>query len=277
MFIVVLMIGFLSFNKAEFSLPVMLILMLAIVGELLMHSATNILNDVYDFYKGIDSPDLATLRYNFVFDKEVGPRRAQSISLVFFLSSAALGVAVAVLGRPLAILLGLLGIFFGYFYSAPPLELKYRALGDLAVIVSMLLLTLTGYYLASGSLSLKGLAVGIPMAFIIDDVLMANNIRDLGRDSKRAKTLATVLGPELSKAIYYVFMSVAYVVQAALVVLGILPPETLLSLLSLPLLFSIARKVKSTKSWLQIDMMTANLAIVFGLFEIMGLILHMTL
>ncbi len=124
---------------------------------------------------------------------------------------------------------------------------------------------------------MKGLAVGIPMAFIIDDVLMANNIRDLGRDSKRAKTLATVLGPELSKAIYYVFMSVAYAVQAALVVLGVLPPETLLSLLSLPLLFSIARKVKSTKSWLQIDVMTANLAIVFGLFEIMGLILRMAL
>jgi 1,4-dihydroxy-2-naphthoate octaprenyltransferase len=160
MFIVVLMIGFLSFNKAKFSLPVILILMLAIVGELLMHSATNILNDVYDFYKGIDGPDSATLRYNFVFDKEVGPRRAQSISLAFFLFSAALGVAVAVLGRPLAILLGLFGIFFGYFYSAPPLELKYRALGDLAVIGSMLLLTLTGYYLASSSLSLKGLAVG---------------------------------------------------------------------------------------------------------------------
>lgn len=277
MLIVVLMIGFLSSNEVRFSLITTLILLLAITGELLMHSATNILNDVYDFYKGIDSPELATVRYDFVFDKEVGPRRAQAISLAFFLSSLALGIAVAALGRPLAILLGLLGIFLGYFYSAPPLELKYRALGDVAVVASMLLLAITGYYLASGSLSLKGLAVGVPMALIIDDVLMANNIRDLDRDSKRAKTLATALGLKLSETIYYAFIAVAYAAQAALVALGALPPEALLSLLSLPLLFLIARKIETTGSWLQIDVMTANLAIAFGLLEIIGLSLHMVL
>jgi 1,4-dihydroxy-2-naphthoate octaprenyltransferase len=271
-YVITLVIGFVAFSGRVRSLA-LVVLAVAALGELLIHSATNVINDVYDFYHGIDDPSVSSMRYHMAYDKDIGPSGARKVSLAMFLASIPLGVIVAVLGRPLAILLGLIGIAIGYFYTAPPLSLKYRGLGDVGVMAAGLLLSETGYYLASGSLSIKGLLVGVPISLLIDDVLLANNIRDISKDSSRgAKTVATMLGPKRASRLYFLFLALAYIIQAALAATSFLSLYSLASLLSVPLAFKINEKLKHDSSWLGIDVMTANLAMAFGLLEVVGLV-----
>jgi len=184
----------------------------------------------------------------------------------------ALGLVVALLGRPLALVLGIIGAVLGYTYSGPP-GLKYRALGDVPVMLATVLLTLTGYYIASGELALRGLLVGLPLALLIDDVLMANNIRDLERDRRAGvKTLATVIGARAAKLLYFTFLSAAYAIEVALAVLRVLPLWSLLSLASASLLMGIVKEALREPSWKGMDVATANLATLFGLLEAVGLL-----
>jgi len=269
---ITLVVGFLTYNVFTLSAKVVLALLIAVIGELFIHSATNVINDVYDFRRGIDDKEVASIRYHFAYDPEIGHLGAYRLSLTFLAVALALGLVVALLGRPLALLLGIIGAVMGYTYSGPP-GLKYRALGDVPVMLATVLLTLTGYYIASGELALRGLLVGLPLALLIDDVLMANNIRDLERDGRAGvKTLVTVIGARAAKLLYFTFLSAAYVIEVALAVLRVLPLWSLLSLASASLLMGIVKEALREPSWKGMDVATANLATLFGLLEAVGLL-----
>ncbi len=280
MFVLVLMIGFLlGLEKSRAqgnSLGYLaLIAALATIGELFMHSGTNIINDYYDYYIGIDTPEYVNnvmKRYHMAFDPLIGPVKMYEISIAMFISSGMIGVIIALLGRPLALALGVAGILLGYFYSAPPVKAKYRGLGDLFVILSMLILEVTGYYLSTGRLSSQQIIVGLPLAMLIDNVLLANNIRDLGRDSAAGvKTLALYLGDKASRFLYVSFEAAAYLVELAGVVIRVLPLTSLITLATLPLAYTLGKDAL-TSDLVGLDVKSAKLVLIFGVLSIIAII-----
>ena len=77
----------------------------------------------------------------------------------------------------------LLGNLLGWFYSAPPLRLAYRGLGELAMIISVgLLIPGSGFVVTSGQMNLDGLPFSAPMMLYGLAFIIAVEIPDMESD-----------------------------------------------------------------------------------------------
>ena len=117
--------GALAATDGRFSWPPFL---LALVGGVLLHSGTNIINEVFDVRKGIDTI--------------TSPRASHAVLKGRLTERGACGWPMprssrspcyrrrpdVVRGWPI-VALGLIGLAGGYFYTAPPFPFKYHALG----------------------------------------------------------------------------------------------------------------------------------------------------
>ena len=100
------------------------------------------------------------------------------------------------------LLLGLIGVPLAYGYTAPPLKLAYRGLGELNVFVLMgPLMVLGGFLVHRAAGSRVALTASLPIGCLVAAILHANNLRDLDDDRALGKqTLATIVGPGWAKA-----------------------------------------------------------------------------
>jgi len=142
MFIATYLIG-IFFGMIYFkslNINIIFLIVLGAIGELFLHMMTNIINDYYDYIKKIDMlNNMQEKRFHLVLHTKLKPEEVKNIALILGGIAIFIGVIIAILGRPLAFLLGFIGFLIGIEYSAPPLYLKYKALGDFSVIISMLI------------------------------------------------------------------------------------------------------------------------------------------
>lgn len=214
---------------------------LTLIGCVLVHIGTNMVNDIFDYEKGIDKAD-----------KELGIPHGGSmvislgyVSMDYMKKGAVISLLIAFLiGVYLytqsgiwILYLSLFGLLSAIFYTAKPIALKYKALGDIQVILSFGLgMTLGAYIVQTGTFSYLPLIFSIPLGLLIDAILHSNNIRDINFDGKfGVKTLPILIGEKLSVKFYYFLILGAYICVIIFVALKMLPSFALLSLVTLPL------------------------------------------
>ncbi|BCS93323.1 MAG: 1,4-dihydroxy-2-naphthoate octaprenyltransferase [Metallosphaera javensis (ex Sakai et al. 2022)] len=202
---------------------------LVLLGTVLLNASVNVLNDYFDYVRGIDTRENTGYRVHPIIHGVLSQR--DTLILGIALGVVGLGTAIYLtLYRPLALPLGLLGVLLLYMYNGPPFNLKHRALGEILVFVTYDLIVLGGYYISTGTISMAGILDGIPLALPIAGVLMVNNLRDIESDrGKGAKTLA-ILYPDLSRRLYVAFMTCPYLALASLVAVKLLPISAIISL-----------------------------------------------
>jgi 1,4-dihydroxy-2-naphthoate octaprenyltransferase len=111
------------------------------------------------------------------------PAMGVSIALIF--CSLALGILFQVRYSipPWFLGLVLLGNLLGWFYSAPPLRLAYRGLGEVStVLIAGLLVPAMGYLVTRGSLNAAGLLLTIPLVLYALAFILAVEIPDMEAD-----------------------------------------------------------------------------------------------
>ena len=164
---------------------------------ILLQGGTNVLNDAEDALTGAD--DHAGAGSSLSMKRGwIDPAQARLIALGTFGAAAALGVGIA-LGahRPGLLWLGLVAMAVGWAYTAPPLRLAYRPLGEAASGLPMGLGIVWGTAAAQTS-SVPNAAwwAGGALALLTAGILHANNARDRVHDAMVGKrTLATRLSP----------------------------------------------------------------------------------
>jgi 1,4-dihydroxy-2-naphthoate octaprenyltransferase len=266
--------GALAWFDGKFNLGLYL---LALLGGVLLHIGTNVVNEVYDVRQGIDtitSPRAshAVLKGRFT------ERGALGLAFIAFAAAVAVGVAlIAFRGWPI-VALGLIGLAAGYFYTAPPFQLKFHALALPLVFLMMgPLMTLGGYYAVSGDWSPVALVLSIPIGFLVTAILHGNEWRDIREDTRAGiTTLSAKVGREWAHYGYLSLTIGAYVVLALAVVFEVLPPATLLTILSLPFLVIVVRSAElgatgQARAIAMIDLQTARLHAAFGILLVIGL------
>ncbi len=125
----------------------------------------------------------------------LGPRVAWTAALV--LGSCALGsswfVASHVTDAPLVLPLSLLIIALSWAYSAPPLRLLSRGLGELTTALVVTLLTpLLGYYLQSGELRWLPVLACLPLCGLQFAMLLTIELPDAAADAALGKRTLVV-------------------------------------------------------------------------------------
>lgn len=268
--------GALAFADGLFNLPLFL---LALIGGVLLHIGTNVTNEIYDVRKGIDT--ITSPRASHAILKgRIGERSAYAFALVAFALAALVGLGlIAARGWPI-VALGVAGLAGGYFYTAPPFEYKFRALGlPLVFLLMGPLMTVGSYYAVTGAWSPVALVLSLPIGLLVAAILHGNEWRDIREDTRAGIiTLSSRIGRQWAHYGYLGLTLGAYMVLALAVVADALPPSTLLAILSLPLLVVVVRAAElgasgQARALAMIDLQTARLHAAFGLLLVAGVAL----
>jgi 1,4-dihydroxy-2-naphthoate octaprenyltransferase len=255
----------------------------ALFASVLLHIGTNVTNEIFDVRRGVDT--ITSPRASHAILKgRIRDREAFVVVGVAFLIAALLGVYLIIeRGWPIAAL-GLIALVGGWGYTAPPLQYKYRTIGLPLVFMLMgPLMVMGGYYAVTGLWSWQALALSVPVGLLVTAILHGNEWRDITDDARMGSaTLSIRYG---RKAAYYGYISLvvgAYMALSVSVLLGWLPPASLLAMLSMPLLVRQLRDAElgvagQQRAIAKIDLETAQLHAAFGLLMVLGLLLPLVI
>jgi len=251
----------------------------SLLGAVFLHAGTNIVNEVYDVRKGVDSITSPRASHAIVKGR-MTERTALTIAGTAFALAIVVGLYLIWLRGPAIIVLGGLGLIGGWGYTAPPLEYKNRALGVPIVFLLMGPLMVEGSYFAvSGEWSLTALVLSIPVGLLVAAILHGNEWRDIREDSRAGiSTLSARMGRKWAHYGYVGLVLGAYIVLALSVIANILPAWTMLAILSLPFLAQVIRSAElgatgQPRAIAMIDLQTARLHLAFGSLLVLGLVL----
>jgi 1,4-dihydroxy-2-naphthoate octaprenyltransferase len=251
----------------------------ALFGAVFLHAGTNVVNEVYDVRKGVDT--IASPRASHAIVKgRISERAALILAGVAFALAVVVGVYLIWLRGPAIVGLGLLGLIGGWGYTAPPLEYKNRGLGVPLVFLLMGPLMVEGAYFAvSGTWSTTALVLSIPVGLLVAAILHGNEWRDIREDSRAGiSTLSGRIGRRWAHYGYVGLVLGAYMVLALSVIADVLPAWTMLAILSLPFLAQVIRSAElgatgQARAIAMIDLQTARLHLAFGSLLVLGLVL----
>lgn len=215
---------------------------ITMLAALFYHAGMNVLNDYFDYKNGADSLNKSPLTpfaggSRFIQNGILTPRETLALGAMLIIAGSAAGIYLALVTSPLLFLIGLIGLASGYFYSAPPLFLAGRGLGELAVGLNFGLLTVAGAYLVqTGTITAYAVAISLPLTFLIAAILYINQFPDYESDMAAGKrNLVVRLGPERARAGLAIFFLLTYGSIIAGVLSGVLPGASLIALLTMPL------------------------------------------
>ncbi|TME84725.1 MAG: LLM class flavin-dependent oxidoreductase [Chloroflexi bacterium] len=250
----------------------------ALLGALGLHIGTNVINEIYDVRHGIDS--ITSPRMSMAILKgRINERDAFVVAWSGFILALLMGIFLILhRGWPI-VLLGLIGFIGGYFYTAPPFQYKYRALGLPLVFLLMGPLMVVGaYYAVTGTFDPNLLIVSLPVGLLVTAILHGNEWRDVAEDTRHGfTTFSAQVGREAAHWVYVMLVLGAYVAVGLAVMVGALPTLALLTLFSLPLMAWILRDAERgaeghLRAIAMIDLMTARLHSAFGVLLLVGLV-----
>jgi 1,4-dihydroxy-2-naphthoate octaprenyltransferase len=252
--------------------------LLALLGAVLLHAGTNIVNEVYDVRKGIDSITSPRASHAIVKGR-MRERTALVIAGTAFALAVLVGIALVALRGSAIIALGVLGLVGGWGYTAPPLEYKNRALGVPIVFLLMGPLMVEGAYFAvSGRWSATAIVLSIPVGLLVAAILHGNEWRDIREDTRAGiSTMSARIGRRWAHYGYVALVIGAYMALAIAVIARALPAWSLLAILSLPFLVQVIRSAElgasgQARAISMIDLQTARLHLAFGSLVVLGLV-----
>jgi 1,4-dihydroxy-2-naphthoate octaprenyltransferase len=218
-------------------------LTLAIIGILLAHTANNLMNDLFDTQTGLDSNTYPRALYapHPVLSGLVSRRTlAVAIGLVNLADLAILIVLTWARGWPV-LAFALSGFILSVAYTAPPVRLKKRGLGEPDVLVVWGPLMVCGtYYSAVGHVGWDVLLASLAYGLLCTTVLMGKHTDKIPFDEPLGiRTLPVIVGEARARALTLAMMVGFYLLVAAAVLAQAMPWPALLVVLALPRLVKV--------------------------------------
>jgi len=215
--------------------------LLALLGVVFVHAGTNLANDYFDYRSGADDANKEFTPFNggsrVIQEGLISPKGIYKGSLSFFALAVLVGLyLVWVCGWELLVI-GTAGLLSGYFYTASPIRLGYRGLGELLVGLNCgPLVVLGASSVQAQSVSWEALAASIPVGFLIAAVLYINQFPDYHADRMAGKnTVIVMMGKERAIKGFYFLLVSSYIVTILGIAAEIIPLPAILSLITLPL------------------------------------------
>lgn len=256
------------------------VLIASAAGAALLHMGGNLLNDYFDFRKGVDRrmegdenrPGRLLVR------AELLPRDVLAEGIVCLALAAGIGAGLTWRCGMGIVWFGLAGAVGAYAYTGPPLHLKYRAMGEAVIFVVFGPLLLTGAAWAqTQQWEWAAFLASIPVGLATTAILVANNCRDRDEDSVAGiRTIGDLAGGRFARGLYVALVLAAPLGLAVLGALGFFgvpgagPRGLLAAPLALALIAGPARAVAAGRRIPDIDAQTARFETVLLLLAIVA-------
>ncbi len=236
---------------------------------LLMHAAANVLNDYHDALSGADQANQQGLfpftgGSRFIQNGVVTVAQTRELVLALMLIVVPLGLLFAIYTGGGLLALGVLGLLFGWAYSAPPLALMTRGLGELTVGFTWFLVVVGADYVQRGNFVAMPFSAALSYGVLIANILVINAFPDALADAQVGKsTLVVLMGRRATAFIYLglVLFAHALALTVSAWSLASLP----LSLIAAFLLFTNHAQIHNAASLKSAIVLTIAASVVHGL------------
>ena len=228
---------------------------LVLLTGLLLQVAVNLVNDTPD----LQIPGLETSVKQAI-------RRNATIGWGVMLLAIVLGLyMVSVRGWPLLVL-GLVGVAGAWGYTGGKVNYKQRGLGILLVFLLMGVLLIGGsYYVLTGVYTLEVLLLSLPFSLLSSLLLLSNELRDYEADREAGiRTLIVRIGYRSGVKLYYLLVSLVYLVSALLYWMQMLPGIVMLLVTSIALVGPINLLTANESQRHRLTPLTGRFYLLFG-------------
>ncbi len=213
---------------------------LALIATLCLHAGTNMINDYFDYRSGCDLHPLYE-EFSAPFfggsrllpERILKPKDVFVAALLSFGLGGTLGVFLAFEVGWVVILIGLIGVLSGYFYT----KLASQGVGEFFVFLNAGPLVVMGsYYVQAQTLTIQPIIASLPIGLLIASVLWINEVPDSSADRTAGKnTLVVRLGKKKAIDVYATLMIAPYAIVGLGVTLNLIPTGSLVTFLAVPM------------------------------------------
>ncbi len=126
--------------------------LLTLIGGVCIHLGANIANDYWDYRQGSDNINVEYIRpftggSRMIQQGLLSPREVLTGSIIFFSLGAIIGLYLAFTRGFIILVIGVLGVFLAFFYTAPPFKFVSRGIGETVIGICFGLLLTLGFTL----------------------------------------------------------------------------------------------------------------------------------
>ena len=208
---------------------------LTLMFALIAHAGANVINDYYDALNGCDVAESdritpftggsQTIQNGFLSQKTMA-----IFGYLLLLSVIPAGIWLTLNSGLGLLVIGTFGLLIGWAYSAPPLKLQSRGLGEWAITAGWLLVVMGSDYVQRHAFSVTPIAVGLGYSLLVANILFINQFPDVRADTTAHKrTLVVRLGTRHARWGYLIILLLCYGWIWMAVALRLLPMYALLA------------------------------------------------
>jgi 1,4-dihydroxy-2-naphthoate polyprenyltransferase len=226
--------------------------LLTVIGGACIHLGLNVANDVFDTTSGADEANVNPTQFSggsrVVLYGLLSLRTIALMSLGFYAAGIAIGVGLAAARGWDLLWLGVAGALLSFFYTAPPLRLVHRGLGEIVVALGFgPIMALGAYFVQAQEYDLEPLLASIPVGILIALVLYVNEVPDRPADAAAGKrTLPVRLSKDVIVNGYAAAVAVAFGLIVVFAVGGWIVRPAIIALAAAPLALPVYRALKSS-------------------------------
>ena len=166
---------------------------LFLLACLLIQAATNLFNEYYDYKHGLDKIDSEGISGSIV-KGNLSPREVMVGALVLYALAFILGLILTFMTSFYVLLVGLVCMLAGYFYTGGKYPIAYSPFGEVVsgFFMGTIIISLS-FYFQTGYVNADIIVVSLPLFIMIGAILLANNIRDLDNDKESGRRTYAIL------------------------------------------------------------------------------------
>ena len=222
---------------------------------LMIHLATNLANDYFEYFQGTDAGD-SIGGSRVVQEGKISLSELRGALLFLYIGGflSASGY-MTLAGMWVLSPFVAMSLFSSIFYTAPPIRYGYHGLGEFFVGLNMgPVIVLGTYWIMRGIPSMDALYVSLPIGLMVAAILYYQSMPDMETDKAAGKITLTVrLGRRGAFRVLVLQWLVLYLLILSLAGAQILSPFALLSLLTFPILVRLLRIIPGIDDWQELD------------------------
>lgn len=206
-------------------------------GVIALHASVDLLNDYWDYKRGIDT---ITKRTKFSGGTGVlpegllKPSHVYAAGVMFLVLGSLVGLYfIVIYGWIIAVILGF-AIMSIYFYSTKIVD---SGLGEIFVGIKGTMIVLGTYYIQTQQITNSSVMGGVIVGALSSLVLYITSFPDFDADKQKGRrTLVIMLGKKNASYVFWAFPAVSYGVIAAGIGLNVFPVFCLAAFATVPLM-----------------------------------------
>lgn len=270
-----LAISWWHFQQLDFLYAIM-----TISGVVALHASVDLLNDYWDFKRGIDTQTKRTKMSGGTGVLPEGllrPNQVYRAGIFFLVIGAVIGSYFVIID---GIIIGVILVFAVisiYFYSTKIVD---SGLSEVFVTVKGTMIVLGTYYIQTMELNYAIFFAGIFIGVLSSLVLFITSFPDFEADkAKGRKTLVIVAGKQKAALVFWIFPIVAYSLLISGIALEIFPIYSSISLVMMPLIIKVGIQLQKNFNNIEeiVSLMSKTVAFsrITGALFVLGFLIHL--